>query len=204
MDARPYHHGDLRRSLIETGLQLIHEEGEEKLSLRTVAARCGVSNAAPYAHFKNKDEFIGAIQQYVMSSFSDSLLEAVRQYGNHPLLLPKLGKAYVMFFHQNPLYFDFLFSRKNISIELSLASANANQNHPFEILRTAATQMFSKIYMPEKMIENKIIAMWALVQGLASISAMPNVVLDDSWEARTEDILTSMSIPYQTAEERKP
>lgn len=197
METKPYHHGDLRRSLIETGLELIHEEGEEKLSLRKVAARCGVSNAAPYAHFKNKDEFIGAIQQYIMSSFSDSLLKAVQEYGSHPLLLPKLGKAYVMFFHKNPLYYDFLFSRKNIIIELSLRNADANKNHPFEILRTTAVAIFSKVNMPEKMMENKIIAMWALVQGLSSISAMPNVVLDDNWEARTEDILKSISISYQ-------
>lgn len=203
MNTKQYHHGDLRRSLIETGLELIHEEGEEKLSLRKVATRCGVSNAAPYAHFKNKDEFVGAIQQYVMSSFCESLLEAVHEYGNSPLLLPKLGKAYVMFFHQNPLYYDFLFSRKNIIIELSLRSAAINQNHPFEILRTAAIQMFSKVGMPEKMIENKIIAMWALVQGLSAIATMPNVLLDDNWEARTEDIIKSISIPYREVEENE-
>lgn len=203
MDVKPYHHGDLYRSLIETGLALIHEEGEERLSLRKVAARCGVSNAAPYAHFKNKDEFVSAIQQYVMSSFSASLLEAVQEYGNSPLLLPKLGKAYVMFFYQNPFYYDFLFSRKNSIIELSLERAAADENHPFEILRTAAMGLFSKVNMPEKVMENKIIAMWALVQGLSSITTMPGVALGDNWEERAEDIIRSIAIPYDVKEEEK-
>ena len=58
MKSKSYHHGDLRNALIETGIELINEYGEEKLSLRKVATKCGVSNAAPYAHFKNKDIYI--------------------------------------------------------------------------------------------------------------------------------------------------
>ena len=45
---KSYHHGNLREELIEKGIELINEEGEEKLSLRKVAKMCGVSNAAPY------------------------------------------------------------------------------------------------------------------------------------------------------------
>lgn len=65
MKEKSYHHGDLRRALIETGIDFIKEKGEEALSLRKIAEMCGVSNAAPYAHFKNKDEFIAAVQRYV-------------------------------------------------------------------------------------------------------------------------------------------
>lgn len=55
MKEKPYHHGDLRRALIETGINFIKQEGEEALSLRRIAEMCGVSNAAPYAHFKSKE-----------------------------------------------------------------------------------------------------------------------------------------------------
>ena len=47
MENRPYHHGNLRNALIGAGLELINTEGEENLSLRKVALKCGVSNAAP-------------------------------------------------------------------------------------------------------------------------------------------------------------
>ena len=54
MENRPYHHGNLRNALIGAGLELINTEGEENLSLRKAALKCGVSNAAPYAHFNSK------------------------------------------------------------------------------------------------------------------------------------------------------
>ena len=60
MEKKPYHHGELRKALIENGIEFINKYGEEKLSLRKVAEKCGVSNAAPYAHFKDKDDFVNA------------------------------------------------------------------------------------------------------------------------------------------------
>ena len=50
-----YHHKDLRNALIETGIQLVSTEGVNAFSLRKVAAACGVSHAAPYSHFQNKE-----------------------------------------------------------------------------------------------------------------------------------------------------
>ena len=198
MKEKPYHHGDLRRALIETGIDFIKQKGEEALSLRKIAEICGVSNAAPYAHFKSKDEFIAAIQKYIMDLFAATLEKTVMEYKDSPSLLPMLGKAYVMFFYQNPFYFDFLFSCKNISIKLSLDDDNSAENLPFDILQKTATTVFGKAKLPEKVIQDKIIAMWALVHGLASIVVMPNVEFDDNWETRVEEIIKSISIPYQT------
>ena len=192
-----YHHGDLRHSLIEKGLEIINQEGEEKLSLRKVAMECGVSNAAPYAHFKSKDEFIVAIQQHIMDSFTDSLEKTVEQYKDFDSLLPMLGKSYVMFFYKNPLYFDFLFSRKNIKIQLSLNVSDENENPPLDILKKTAVSIFKKANISEKSMQDKIIAMWALVQGLSSIVTMPNVEYDDDWEVRIEEIIKSIAICYK-------
>lgn len=197
MKKEQYHHGDLRHSLIEKGIEIISQEGEENLSLRKVAMKCGVSNAAPYAHFKSKDEFIGAMQQHIMDLFTDSLEKAVEQYRDSDSLLPMLGKAYVMFFYKNPLYFDFLFSRKNIRIQLSLSVSDENENPPLEILKKTAVSIFSKANISEKSMQDKIIAMWALVQGLSSIVTMPNVEYDDDWEIRIEEIIKSIAIRYQ-------
>ena len=194
MEKNGYHHGDLRRSLIETGIELISHEGEENISLRKVAAKCGVSNASPYAHFKNKDEFIMAIQQYVMDLFTTSLEETATKYENTSEILPMLGKTYVMFFYHNPLYYDFLFSRKNIKIMLSMDSNGETENQPLEILKNAAMKTLSRTDMTTKMIQDKTIAMWALVHGLANIVTMPNVEYDDNWESRIEEIIKAISI----------
>ena len=203
MKEKSYHHGDLRRTLIETGIEFIKQEEEEALSLRKIAKMCGVSNAAPYAHFKNKDEFIVAMQRYVMDLFAIALEKTTIEYKDSPSLFPMLGKTYVMFFYQNPFYYDFLFSRKNISIKLSLGNVDTEDNIPLAILQKTATSVFHREKIPEKVIQDKIIAMWALVHGLAAIVTMPNIEYDDNWETRIEGIIKSITIPYQTKEAKE-
>ena len=60
-EARPYHHGDLRRALIDAARRLLESEGPSALSLRAVAREAGVSPAAPYHHFKDKGELLDAV-----------------------------------------------------------------------------------------------------------------------------------------------
>ena len=63
-----YHHGNLRQALIDAGIKIINDSGESNLSLRKAAALCNVSHAAPYAHFKDKDELIEAIKEPAQAS----------------------------------------------------------------------------------------------------------------------------------------
>ena len=58
-----YHHKDLRNALIEKGIEIVNIEGMQAFSLRKVATACGVSHAAPYSHFQNKEELLEAMQQ---------------------------------------------------------------------------------------------------------------------------------------------
>ncbi len=186
---KPYHHGDLRKTLIETGIEFINKYGEEKLSLREIAAECGVSNAAPYAHFKGKDDFINAMQSYVMESFMEALGKCADECRDDTQMLSELGVCYVMYFYHNPLYFDFLFSRKNIRIRLSDEN---NDNPPFEFFRRTAERALGKMRMPEKDIRYKTLAMWSMVHGLSSISAMPDIDVD--WESEIREIINSVDI----------
>ena len=64
-----YHHKNLRNELIEKGIELVEEYGMQQLSLRKVAQACNVSHAAPYSHFKNKDDLISAMQLYYRSVY---------------------------------------------------------------------------------------------------------------------------------------
>ncbi|MDE5671605.1 MAG: TetR/AcrR family transcriptional regulator [Eubacterium sp.] len=187
MDNTLYHHGALKQELMEKGLLLINKYGEENLSLRKLASECGVSNAAPYAHFKNKEDLISEIQNYVMRLFTAYLEKALSEYAESKDVFIMLGKAYVMFFYKNPAYFHFLFSRKNIKVSISLD--DFGENAPFDILKKTASKYFSKLNMPEYEIENIVIAMWALVHGLSAITVMPNVVGNENWEERVEAVL---------------
>lgn len=61
MERDEYHHGDLKNALIEAGIEILAEEGVGGLSLRKAARRAGVSHAAPYAHFADKQALVAAI-----------------------------------------------------------------------------------------------------------------------------------------------
>lgn len=79
---------------------------------------------------------------------------------------------------------------------MSLDNSNNRDNPPLAILQKAAISIFHRSELPEKTIQDKIIAMWALVHGLSAIITMPNVEYDDNWELRVEQIIKSISIPY--------
>lgn len=193
MENKTYHHGDLKRALIETGIKLINEKGESGFSLRKVAALCGVSNAAPYAHFKDKEELLSAMKEHVTEEFMNVLQEAIRENPCDRTLITQMGKAYVMFFIRNPHYFSFLFSQSDIVVDLS-AEANTENNYPpFTLFQQTVLQVMEKSNSSPKQSGNLIIALWALVHGLASIATMKNVLFDDDWENKIEVIMKSLT-----------
>lgn len=191
MQSKPYHHGNLRSSLIEAGIELINRDGAKQLSLRKVSALCGVSQTAPYSHFQNKEELLEAIQDYVTEQLMEVLENAIGSCPNpnDPSALIQMGKGYVMFFINNPQYFPFLFSHSRIEIDLSLDGDGTGNFPPFELLKKTAFRILGGPGMPKEKMEDTIISLWATVHGLASIATMKNVHYDKDWETKIEDII---------------
>jgi len=101
-----YHHGDLRRALLDEALVLIGEKGVEHLSLREVAARVGVSHAAPYHHFADKTALIFALGQDGMGHLDDRMAAAEKAASDDAAArLLGIGTAYVLFAVENPEYY---------------------------------------------------------------------------------------------------
>lgn len=73
-----YHHGNLRQSLLDNSLQLLRTEGSEALSLRRLAELTGVSRAAPYHHFKDKQALLAAVAEQGFSDLA-SLLQQLTE-----------------------------------------------------------------------------------------------------------------------------
>jgi AcrR family transcriptional regulator len=110
MNRKKYHHGFLEKDLIEKGLQLLNSVGLEAFSLRKVADMCGVSHAAPYRHFKNKEELIRAITMSVSDIFTSSINEALAENeGDYRRQIKAVCKLYVKFMVENPEHFKFIF-----------------------------------------------------------------------------------------------
>jgi AcrR family transcriptional regulator len=191
MTNKPYHHGNLRNSLIEAGIEFINQDGAKQLSLRKVAALCGVSQTAPYSHFQSKDDLLKAMQDYVTEKLMEVLENAIKSCPNQnePYVIIQMGKSYVMFFINNPQYFPFLFSQPCMEINLSLDSDGTRNFPPFELLKTIAFRILGEPGMPREKMEDYIISLWATVHGLASIATMKNVHYDKDWETKIEDII---------------
>jgi AcrR family transcriptional regulator len=187
-----YHHGDLRNALIEEGIKMINTSGEDSLSMRKLAEKCGVSMAAPYAHFKNKEEMINAIKQFVEDAFTGYLEAAVNKVEDDvEEKIVALGLAYVSFFIDNPEYFTFLFSRGYVHLNLDFKSPDKNIFKPYKLLKDLCICYFDekKNGLSDYEKELEIIRIWSSVQGLTSIIFMKNVKWSHDWKDELKNLI---------------
>lgn len=184
MKQTSYHHGNLRTELIEKGLEYIDANGVGSLSLRKLADSAGVSCAAPYAHFKSKDDFLTAIQEYISERFTDTLKSAAVDCKDSSGLLEALGISYVSFFYSNPLYYGFLFNGR--CPELS-------SYPPFQFFKDCVIRSLGNGY-PEERIRYLTIALWSMVHGLAGLVTVKGLIDKDHIEEEIRNILSSMEI----------
>ena len=111
MPRKNYHHGDLKNALIKAGMEIISKEGLAGLSLRKVASKAGVSHAAPYAHFADKQALIAAISTEGYHRLYDQLTAAVViNEGDPQRILVEAGWSYVQFALNDPQRFKVMFS----------------------------------------------------------------------------------------------
>ena len=100
--ARPYHHGDLKRALLEASIELIREEGVDALTVAEVGRRVGVSSAAPYKHFADRQALLRALAEEGNRQLSEALVAAT-QGSTDPLEAFRLsGVAYIRWAAENP------------------------------------------------------------------------------------------------------
>ena len=103
---RAYHHRDLRGALLRAALEALPEIGAERLSLRDLARRAGVSEAAPYHHFADKDALLGAVAAECAQLLLAALEAAVAEAGDDQRRRFQLtGIAFIKFAVANPAHF---------------------------------------------------------------------------------------------------
>jgi len=173
MQARAYHHGNLRQALVEAALELLERDGLARITLRGVAAHVGVSHAAPYAHFRDKDALLAAVAAEGFRRLQARLQESRAGAGPSGPSLARMGTAYVRFARAHPTLYASMFGRTpgptGPCAELDDAARSA-----WNELRTVIAGIFAE---PE--VHAATVTAWALVHGLASLLNEGLVRFDD-------------------------
>ena len=158
-----YHKGDLRNKLISAGLEILTREGVGGLSLRMVAKKAGVSHAAPYRHFKNKEALIAAIAEEGYKKLSDSIIQSASLYPGEPeLQFKEAGWGYISFALENPEHLKVMFG--NFS-ESCVLDKGTSLDSLIELIRNCQDENLIRDEDP------LILALttWSTVHGLALI-----------------------------------
>ena len=166
---RGYHHGNLREALIRAALELIAEKGSAGFTFADAARWAGVSPAAPYRHFRDRDDLLANVALRGFEQFETALSRAWDDGRPDALAaLERMGKAYLAFARAEPAYYSAMFESgvaPDMSPELRVASDRA-----FGVLRSAAEKVCAQApprdRPPALMLALHI---WALSHGIASL-----------------------------------
>ncbi|MGL4737474.1 MAG: TetR/AcrR family transcriptional regulator [Cellulosilyticaceae bacterium] len=193
MEKENYHHGMLKEELIKNGLILLNREGSEKFSLRKVAIMCGVSHAAPYKHFKSKEEMLSAIAHRVSQDFREHLEQvSVTCPGLYGIVA--MGKAYVRYMVENKDAYQLMFLGEfKLSVRLEEAFIY-EEDSPFAPFHKAAQEQLGAIFQDPKQLNRVILNMWSQVHGLATLIINGIVEYDQDLDELVEKMLTSSSM----------
>ncbi|MFN8446420.1 MAG: TetR/AcrR family transcriptional regulator [Caldilineaceae bacterium] len=189
-----YHHGDLRNALVQAGLTVLAEEGVERLNLREVARRVGVSHAAPYRHFADKEALLAAIAEDGFRRMGEQLVATLAGIdGNWAEKLQGIGRTYLGFAQENRDAYRLMFSHM---------IAHRDRH---EALHTAAKASFdllaNTIHAGQRAGEfvagdtaSFTISVWSMMHGLASLlieeqlEGVADRLQSDNWQ---EEVLES-------------
>jgi AcrR family transcriptional regulator len=153
-----YHHGDLRAACVRAAMELLEEGGEAELSLRAVARRAGVSPAAPYRHYADREALVSAVAAVGYRELAERLT-AAHPSPSTPEQLAKVAVAYVQFALERPALFRIMFGEP------------CDRDNDERVAATAAVSLYVREIVqrsfPHADADALATAIWALVHGLA-------------------------------------
>jgi AcrR family transcriptional regulator len=169
-----YHHGDLRAALVRAAMELLEEGGERALSLRAVARRAGVSPAAPYRHYADREALVSAVAAVGYRELAERLA-AAHPSPSTPEQLASVAVAYVQFALERPALFRIMFGEP------------CDRDNDERVAATTAVSLYVRAIVersfPQADADALATAVWALVHGLAFLH------LDGKLNAPTQSVV---------------
>jgi AcrR family transcriptional regulator len=169
MSTKKYHHGDLKNALIKAGVDILAKEGVAGLSLRKVAQEAGVSHAAPYAHFADKQALIAAISTEGFRILFEQLSEVREKYQADPgRQLVEAAWVYVQFAQNDPAHFRVTFSSA-VEREKEYPALVEMTGKSFgEVVKIVEACQVSNV-LRNGPVDVMAVSVWSIVHGFASL-----------------------------------
>ncbi|HET9715554.1 MAG TPA: TetR/AcrR family transcriptional regulator [Pseudolabrys sp.] len=167
--ARGYHHGNLKEALVRAALELIAEKGPAGFTFADAARWAGVSPAAPYRHFRDREALVADVARRGFEEFSVALARAWDD-GRPDVMtaFDRLGKSYLSFAKREPAYYSAMFEA-GLALDSDHALREASENS-FAVLRAASERLValmpSQNRPPALMVALHV---WSMTHGIASL-----------------------------------
>ena len=165
-----YHHGDLRRALVDEALKTIQRQGVEQLTLRKVGEKLGVSRTALYRHFSDKQALLASVGREGFRMLRLALVEAWEQHGRGRPGFEAMGNAYVTFAVAHPAHYRVMFGRFVDSCEKDEGFMHEAQG-AFQVLVDALVAQ-QKTGLVRRGDDPQLLArfVWSVVHGIAMLA----------------------------------
>ncbi len=165
---RGYHHGNLREALIRGALELIVEKGPAGFTIADAARSAGVSPAAPYRHFRDRDDLMADVARLGFEQFAVRLATGWNDGKPDAMTaLANVGRGYLVFAREEPAFYAAMFEAGTVTATPELRQAS---DRAFDILRTASERLCATLPQakrpPAAMMALHI---WGVSHGIASL-----------------------------------
>jgi AcrR family transcriptional regulator len=165
---KPYHHGNLRETLLQAAIQLIAEVGPAGFTLREVARRAGVSHNAPYRHFPDREDLLAAMAAQGFRELNKAMLEAVGHHRSSVGRLKRAGLAYVEFALRRPEHFTVMFDAAVFKHKTPDSAEAAEQ--AFGTLLGLVKACQDQGRLPSGDLRQFALLAWSMVHGVAKLA----------------------------------
>lgn len=165
----PYHHGNLRRALLDAALALFAERGSFDFTFRELARAAGVTHNAPYRHFAGRAELLAALREEGLERLAEASRLALVRAGDDPRArVSALGESYVRFALDQPVVFRLVLAHPLEDAE----KARARGGESFRLLEATLTEAQAAGVVRADLGPRELaLGAWALVHGAASLLA---------------------------------
>ena len=208
---RPYHHGDLRQALVDAAIDLLRESGPEALTLRGAARAAGVSQAAPYRHFKDRRALVAAVAddgfRRLRLAMSEGASPSPPKRGARKRQstrdaasgLRQLAIEYVGFAHEHPAEYRVMFGAEILTDD-DYTELRDSSRAVFDLLSGGIAALQERGVIRKGDPDTMAIGAWAMMHGLVMLSLDRQVTvaakpLDELVIAVTDLLMNGMAAP---------